>query len=143
MKARKFEVVFEPDDGGWHVSIPSVSGCRTWGRSLAAARRNIREALGLCVDVLGENAERVAEAAVFVEDIRLPAPAKRDLERALAKRKDADAVVADAQAQAGRVAKMLTDGLGLSLRDAGDLLGLSHERVKQLADALGRRAREA
>jgi hypothetical protein len=87
MKARKFRVVYEPDDGGWHVYVPE-----------------------------------------FV----LPAGAKRELERAIAARKDADERASKAQAEAARAAKTLTSRLGLSLRDAGDLLGLSHERVKQL-----------
>jgi predicted RNase H-like HicB family nuclease len=40
-------VVFEPDGGAWHVHVPAVPGCRSHGRSLSEARRNIREALAL------------------------------------------------------------------------------------------------
>ena len=80
-KARTFNVVFEPDDGGWHAWIPSVQGCRTWGRSLVTVRRGIREALAACVDVFGDDAERVAKAAEFDEEFKLPAEAKRELAR--------------------------------------------------------------
>lgn len=69
---RRFEVVLEPDEsGGWHAYIPKVRGCRTWGRSLGAARRYIREALATCVDVLGDDAERIARAAVLAETVKL------------------------------------------------------------------------
>ena len=132
MKAREFQVVFEPDDGGWHVHVPEVQGCRTWGRSISAARKNVRKTLGLCVDVLGEGAGEVAKVAIFVEDFKIPAAVKHDVEQAHAARRYAEAMVDLAQMRTTHAAKTLTGKLGLSLRDAGDLLGLSHERVKQL-----------
>ena len=64
---KRFEVVFTPDESGWHVEIPSVQGCHSWGRSLAAARRHIREALATCADVFGEDAADVAREAELVE----------------------------------------------------------------------------
>jgi predicted RNase H-like HicB family nuclease len=135
MKPRKFKAIYEPDDGGWHAYIPGVPGCRTWGRSLGAARRHLREALATCVDVLGDDADRIAAAADLVEDVQLPATTKRLLQRAMAARRDAEDRAAKAQAEATKAAKALTAKLGLSLRDAGELLGLSHERIKQLTDA--------
>ncbi len=130
-KARTFTVVFEPDDGGWHAWIPSVQGCRTWGRSLTAARRGIREALATCVDVLGDDADRIAASAVFTEEFKLPAAARRELDRrakALQRARDAE----DVAREATRRAAKLLEKKGLSLRDAGAILGLSHERVKQV-----------
>lgn len=69
---KKLKVVYEPDEGGWHAFVPDVQGCRTWGRTLQAARRNVREALSTCSDVL-EQAEQVAEQAELEEEFRLPA----------------------------------------------------------------------
>jgi len=66
---QRLRVVFEPDEGGWQASIPSVKGCRTWGRSIEAARTNIREALSLCADELA-SPEKVAATAVFDEELR-------------------------------------------------------------------------
>jgi predicted RNase H-like HicB family nuclease len=139
----KFEVVYEPDGMGWHVHIPEVPGCRSHGRSIAEARRNIREALSTCVDTF-DNPDAVARSAELEEDIRLPRAAQRVLDRAQQERRIADACVTAAQAAAAVAAKVLTDDVGLSLRDAGELLGLSHERVKQIRQqAPGKRDRDA
>ena len=127
---RRFQVVFEPDDGGWHAYVPSVRGCRTWGRSLVAARKYVREALATCVDVLGENAERIARAAVLEEKIRLDSDTKKAVVEYFAVRDRAVKLQDLAQVRVREAAKKLTKHL--SLRDAGELLGLSHERVSQV-----------
>jgi predicted RNase H-like HicB family nuclease len=133
MSERTFRVVYEHDDGGWHVFIPSVKGCRTWGRSLGAARKNIREALSTCVDVLPD-ADKVAAAAVFEDEIRLPPKARTALAQArevVAKRA---AIEKELRQRTARVAKILTAD-GLSLRDSGDILGMSQEQVRQILSA--------
>lgn len=127
--ARTFKVVFEYDidekaGPGWLVSVPSVQSCHTDGRSLAEARRNIREALAVCLD--DEARDAIAEAAIFDEDIRLPA-SMRGAARRFAK---ARAAAAKAKADSAEAARALTETL--SLRDAGELLGLSQEGVRQL-----------
>jgi predicted RNase H-like HicB family nuclease len=130
---RRFEVVLEPDEsGGWHAYIPKVRGCRTWGRSLGAARRYIREALATCVDVLGDDAERIARAAVLAETVKLRGEAKKALDEYLKTRRRASELSDIAQRLASDAAEKLTRQGHLSLRDAGDLLGLSHERVNQV-----------
>ena len=46
-----YRVVFERDESGaWIVTVPSVRGCHTYGRSLHQTRTRIREALALWVD---------------------------------------------------------------------------------------------
>lgn len=120
--AAPLKVVFEPDGGAWHVYVPAVPGCRSHGRSLSEARRNIREALALF--------DR--EGAELIEDVHLPKSASKALVRA---RKTHEALVTlqkAAQDSARASARQLL-GAGLSLRDAGELMGLSHEHVKQLA----------
>jgi predicted RNase H-like HicB family nuclease len=129
----KYKTIFEPDDGGWLVRIPSVQGCHTWARTLATARKRIRDALFVSLDDMTEAAARVEAAkAELVEDIRIPATVRRALLRQ-------KAAVAKSQAETKRVAKLteeaavaLTRTAGLSLRDAGDLLNISHSRVDQI-----------
>lgn len=130
MSGTKFKVVYEHDEGGWHVSIPAVKGCHTWGRSIGAARKNIREALATCSDLF-RDPDRVAASAVFEEDIRLPSRAKsaiRDAQLAIQRRAASER---DARARAAYAAKVLAEG-GLSLRDSGDILGMSQEQVRQI-----------
>jgi predicted RNase H-like HicB family nuclease len=122
--AAPLKVVFEPDGGAWHVYVPAVQGCRSHGRSLSAARRNIREALALF--------DR--EGAELVEDVRLPRSALQAL--VLAKRAhDALMIVQKTAQDRARASARQLLAVGLSLRDAGELMGLSHEHVKQLAKA--------
>lgn len=130
-KPVKFRVVFEPDGGGWHVTIPSVKGCHTWGQSLGQARRNIREALACCVDVFGTEAEAdaVAASAVFEEDVKLSAPARAAVQRY----KRAQATAGRARVDSAESAKELAKEL--SLRDAGELLGMSPEGVRKMMKA--------
>ena len=125
-----FQVVFEQEEGGWHAFIPDVRGCGTWGRSLSEARRHIREALATCVDVF-ENAEEVAAGADFIEDIRLPESSSRALAQVRAAR-EAQRKASDALLSQSRSVVKTLAAAGLSLRDAGDLLGVSREQVRVL-----------
>jgi predicted RNase H-like HicB family nuclease len=131
--ARQVSVVFEPDGAGWHVFIPEVQGCRSHGRSIAEARKNIREALALCDEEVPA-AARLAETVEFLEDVRVPKAARRAVDRALRARETALRKDAEAAKTAAEGARALRQA-GLSLRDAGELLHLSHQRVKQLTEA--------
>jgi predicted RNase H-like HicB family nuclease len=141
----KFKVIYEPDEGGWLARIPKVQGCRTWGRSLAEARRHIREALSVCVDVFPDP-DKVAAEAELEDDVRLPAAARKAVDGAARARVRADDLATALREQTTAAACALLDA-GLSLRDAGELLGLSQERVRQItakpAPAHGKRPRRA
>ena len=130
--AREMKVVLEADGGAWHVHVPEVAGCRSHGRSIAEARRNIREALSICEDVLPD-AARIAATVVFVEEIRVPRIAQRAMAKALKARLEAQKKDEEAAKSAAEGARALRRA-GLSLRDAGVLLQLSHQRIKQLTE---------
>ncbi len=122
---KRYRAVFERDPRGvWLVSIPGIRGCHSYGRSLDEARRNIREALALFVDEALE--DRV------IEDVRLPVRITRTVARVREARERAEAQRAVADAELRKAARSLTRDAGLSLRDAGELLGLSRQRVHQL-----------
>lgn len=112
----------DPEDDAWLVEIPAIRGCHTYGRTLAQARERIREALRLFVR---------SSDAVVVDDVRLPAQLRRQVDRARRTRLQAEARQAEAQKELTAVTSSLRSA-GLSLRDAGDLLGLSRQRVHQL-----------
>ncbi len=50
----RFEVVFEPDEDGYHVSVPALKGCHSWGATREEARTMIREAIGLWLETAEE-----------------------------------------------------------------------------------------
>lgn len=127
-----FRVTYTLDESGWQASIADVKGCRTWGRSLSEAQRHIREALSTCVDVFPD-ADRVAKEAELIDDVRLPAKVRRRVERYVATKARAEAEAAALRKATRAAARALTEDAGLSLRDAGELLGLSQEGVRKVA----------
>ena len=92
----------------------------------------MREALtAALVDIPEAEAVRVAKAAELVEEFAGPKPALDAVRAALSARalaKEAAEVADEATRKAVQVAASV-----FSLRDAGDLFGLSHQRVQQLA----------
>ena len=126
MSRDSYRAVFERDESGaWLARVPEVRGCHTYGRTLEQARRRLREALSLWVDH--------AQQVELEEEVRLPAEVRSSIRRHEAARRRADQERAKAQALTAEATTALVGEFGLSLRDAGELLGLSHQRVQQLA----------
>jgi predicted RNase H-like HicB family nuclease len=121
----RYRVIFERDESGaWLARVPSVRGCHTYGKTLDQARRRIREALSLWVDD--------ADRAELVEEVRLPRRVRGAIDTSRARRRVADERRAEAHAATVRAARALVDDCRVGLRDAAELLGLSHQRVQQL-----------
>lgn len=121
---KKYTAVFERDESGaWLARIPSIRGCHTYGRTLEQARGRLREALGLWV--------ARPEQAVIKEEIRLPTDLRAAIQRSRRTRERAEREREYAQEETRAAAEALVDE-GVSLRDAGELLGLSHQRVQQI-----------
>lgn len=116
---------YDIDEGVWNVRIKGVAGCQTYGRSLRQAQGRIREALALWLDL-------------SLVDVRLrdqfPGPLAAVAEDVIRARGAAERAGEKAQQQTVEAVKTLTE-LGLSRRDAAELLGLSHQRVHQLLEA--------
>jgi predicted RNase H-like HicB family nuclease len=115
------------DDGWWTASVREVRGAHTQGRSIAQARRRIREALSLFV-------EGADEAELF-DNIRIDAETRLVLRKASQARLDVERRQKMASQLARTAAKKLT--ARMSVRDAGEVLGLSPQRVQQLASSRG------
>jgi predicted RNase H-like HicB family nuclease len=130
---KSYKVTYERDEDRWWVaSIESLPGCHTQGRTIDQARRRIREALSAYLDD-----DKTAARARLIDDIRLPAGARRALDRALDERRRAEEEAGKAQSTTAAVARLLVEKLGLSMRDAGELLGVSFQRIHQLSHRNG------
>ena len=123
-----YRVVIERDEtDAWLARVPSVPGCHTYGRTLEQVRRRIRAALELWVDD--------AREADLRFEIRLPTALKKELDRARTTRDRSARAQREASVALSRAARDLTQKAGLSLRDAAELLELSHQRVQQVLSA--------
>lgn len=56
--ARQFDVIVEKDSEGYFVaSVPALAGCHSQAKSLDELMVRIREAIELCLEVNGDDAE--------------------------------------------------------------------------------------
>jgi predicted RNase H-like HicB family nuclease len=127
---KRYEVVYERDESGWWVASVKKVGAITQGRTLDQARERIRDALE---SIVGEE----ARDATLVDVLRIDPRVRRVLAVAQQARQRAKDQQEKANAMAAEAAKLLTKQLGLGLRDAGKLLGVSFQRVHQLVEEDG------
>jgi predicted RNase H-like HicB family nuclease len=109
--------------GEWVASVEGVRRCRGRGRTLRQARQQLRIELA-----------RVVEDPYqmdFVEDVRLPPPARRLILRHWAARRRLAKEQGRAD-QAARAALQALLGLEISVKDAGDLLALPPLKIQKL-----------
>jgi predicted RNase H-like HicB family nuclease len=135
MTRAAYEVTYERDSNDrWFVHCPNVPGAHSHGRTLASARFNIREAIALVLDIRDE------AGFDLVETIHLPDAELRaalDTARNLRQRAiDVDEKASKATLEAVAASVSSEDSLGV--RDIADLLGISHQRVQQLASGVRR-----
>jgi hypothetical protein len=107
----------------WVASVEGVRRCRGRGRTLRQARQQLRIELAR---VVGDPYQMD-----FVEDVRLPPPARKLILQhwAARRRLDKEQGRADAAARAALHALL---GLDVSVKDAGDLLGLPPLKLQKL-----------
>ncbi len=124
VRLKNYVAVFEhdADEGAWLVHIKDMEGCHTYGRTLRQAQDRIREALAAWLDREPESLTITPELPQNV------AVLASDVSKA---RSAAEQAGADAQRATAEAVRRLTK-MGLSRRDAADVLGISHQRVQQL-----------
>ncbi len=112
------------EDDWWLATVEGVRGCLTQGRTISQTRERIREALSLFVDD--------ANTAQFIDNIQLSAKVQRALNQLETARNRANEEAVKLQDSAAKAATLLIESMNMSMRDAGELLGLSHQRVHQI-----------
>ena len=124
-----YTVIYERDEDGWWVaSVEKVPGCLTQGKSIKQASNRIVEALGLFLD-----AKKLAKAKL-VHKLKLTPEVQAALDEMKAAKQRAVEEESRVRETAQKIARLLTKKFHLSVRDAGELLNLSHQRVHQLVE---------
>jgi predicted RNase H-like HicB family nuclease len=119
----KVTVRRDPEDARyWLVNLVDEPGAHTFGRSLAEAKRNAVEMVALWTEL-------EPEAFDIDWDVRLG-----KLAPTVKRARTAMAHAEEDQRRRDEAVRALT-GAGVSYRDVGELLGLSFQRVAQIAKA--------
>jgi len=123
-RTKKHVAVYERDleSDAWLVHIKGIPGCATYGRTLRQSEIRIREALAAWLDRDPEGLEIASEWPPELEDVAT---------KVTQARRDAAVSARAAGAVTAKAAKRL-EHMGLSRRDAAEVLGISHQRVQQL-----------
>lgn len=123
----KYAVSLARDKRGWWVAtVSEVPGCHTQGRTIEQARERVREALQAWFDLEGPYAGKLVGSVELAKPIlRAISCAEEARERA----RSAEGVASERT----REAILAMVEMGLSLRDAGELLGVTRQRAQQLA----------
>lgn len=45
MKIQTYRIIIEPDGKFYHAYVPALPGCHTYGKSIAEAKKHVREAI--------------------------------------------------------------------------------------------------
>ena len=114
------------EDGWWVASVKEVAGVHTQGRSIHQARERVREALAAAIG------ERAAAAAELTPRFEGMADALRRIVEVRRAQQKAEQLQAHAAEMSRRLARELVNKKHLSVRDAGELMGISGGRVQQL-----------
>lgn len=119
----EYRVVYRKHGRGWRASVRGHRRARATGKTIRVTRVRLRRALALLVDN--------PETMDFVEDVRLPGPARRLLGRHWAARRRLGEAQSRADAAARNALQALKD-LSLGVRDASDLLGVPPLKLAKL-----------
>jgi len=131
----RYTVAYVRDAAGWWVAtVRGVKGCHTQGRTIAEARRRIREALGLFVEGASE--------ADLADQVQLPQRVRAAVKLHVQQAQKLVAARERAREATARAVSILAEELGLSVRDTGAVLGMTHQRVQQIARRSGGRGSE-
>jgi len=125
MSRTTYTATCQRSQGWWAIRIPEVPGAFSQARRLHEVERMVRDVVSLALEVPPDSFDvRVV--------VTLSEPSQRVLDRALELRREAQLAAASAARATMEAVRSMVDGDGLSIREAGQLLDISHQRVAQL-----------
>lgn len=111
----------------WAIDVPEVKGVYSQARRLSEVEAMARDAIAAVLDVSPRSFSVVIRPMLDARLTKVIGGARR----ARIAAQEAQLQVAEQSA----IALRSLQGAGLSLRDAGELLGISHQRAAQVIDA--------
>ena len=127
MKTYYATLELDPQYRQWMADIEGLP-VHTWGRTLTKVKGYAHEALALHLDV---SVEDLRGRLVF-RTPQLPQAILEAIDQVEATRNAADTAAAKAAEAKAVAARALVRDAHLSMRDAAEVLGVSHQRVQQL-----------
>jgi hypothetical protein len=124
--AMKYEVNVTRDGRWWMIEVPAIDGL-TQARRVSEIEDQAKSLIATMLDVAASEVE-IEVASVMVGEVDALALATQVRE---ARRAAAEAEEQAAKAMSGAVTALV--GEQAPVRDIGELLGVSHQRVSQLA----------
>lgn len=129
MMATRYHATFELDESGnWIAQVTEFPQVHTFGRTLGKAREYLVDALALWLELPIDS----LRGSIEFQPVTLPASVQNIVYEANAAKAMADAATEAVGELMSAAALALTADARLSLRDAAELLGVSHQRVQQL-----------
>jgi predicted RNase H-like HicB family nuclease len=120
-----YEVLAERDGRHWFLRVNELPGVFSQVRRLDQAEGMARDAIAAFLDV-------PADGFGVTVTVKLPADLERDVADVIDLRDTIDRTEREYAEQTRRLATRLVQGEGMTVREAGRLLGLSYQRVSQL-----------
>lgn len=130
---KNYKVTVEREPGFWIIRVPDIEAIVTQARRMADVKQNAREAIAVWLD---EPLSKVDVTLNFV----MPSAIQKTLDEVRQLREDANERLDRAADAASDAARKLTKDLGLTLREAAEVLGVSFQRVAQLVEESGKRS---
>ncbi|MDQ3305468.1 MAG: type II toxin-antitoxin system HicB family antitoxin [Actinomycetota bacterium] len=127
MNTYQASLELDPRSGQWMADIEGLP-VHTWGRSLGRVKEYAHEALAAHLDVPPTD----VEGHIVFRTPKLPEPVLDALDDAERARTEADSAAERAAKAKAAAAGALVHDAHLTMRDAAEILGISHQRVQQL-----------
>ena len=124
-RSHVYEVLAERDGRHWFLRVKELPGVFSQVRRLDQAEGMARDAIAAFLDI-------PAVGFGVSVTVRLPADLERDVAGVINLRGAIDRTEREYAEQTRRLATRLVQGEGMTVREAGRVLGLSFQRVSQL-----------